>query len=206
VEEFSGFVTSWDVAADHMDLSALRTVQARGDAVGVYQGGEPYLGGEALDDDGLALTTWPWIAWRYRLDSIFLYNMTEWDYARLSRARVDWAGGKREIWENPLNQSWATNSQGVLVYPGPYVGIRGVVPSIRLKQVRRGMQDYEYLWLAARGARRDLSDDVARRLVPRALDEAGKRGAIGPRGRWERDPRAWAAGRRELAGAITTQR
>jgi hypothetical protein len=206
VEEFSGLVTAWDVAADHVDLSALRSAQARGDSVGVYQGGEPYLGGEALDDDGLALTTWPWIAWRYGLDSLFLYNMTEWDYARLSRAKVEWAGGKREIWENPLNQSWATNSQGVLVYPGPYVGIRGVVPSIRLKQIRRGMQDYEYLWMVARGGRRAMADDVARRLVPRALDESGKRGAIGPRGRWERDPRAWAAGRRELAGAISAQR
>ncbi len=199
VAAFAGLVTQWDIAGDHLDLPALRGRQQAGDAVGFYQGGEPFQGGEALDDDGLALTTWPWIAWRYRLDHLFLYNMTEWSYFRLDRASVPWAGGKREIWENPLNQSWQTNGQGVLIYPGSYVGLRGVVPSIRLKQVRRGMQDYEYLWLAAQRAGRPAADAVAQRLVPRALHEAGPLGELGARGPWERDPRAWDAARRELA-------
>jgi hypothetical protein len=203
VEAFSGLVTQWDVAGDHLDVASLRPRQAAGDRIGFYQGGEPFQGGEALDDDGLALTTWPWIAWRYGLDQVFLYNMTEWSYFRLDRVATPWSGGKREIWENPLNQSWQTNGQGVLLYPGAYVGIRGVVPSLRLKQVRRGMQDYEYLWLAAREGRRDVADRVSRRLVPRALDEAGPPGAIGPFGAWARDPRAWAAGRAELARAIS---
>ncbi len=203
VEAFAGLVTQWDLAGDYADLPALRERRAAGDRVGVYQGGEPFEGGEALDDDGLALTTWPWIAWRYGLDSLFLYNMTEWSYFRLDLAKgVPWSGRRREIWENPLNQSWQTNSQGVLVYPGPYVGIRGVVASIRLKQVRRGMQDYEYLWLAKERGRGATADAVARRLVPRALHEAGPLGRLGARGPWERDPRAWAAARRELAAAI----
>ena len=202
VDSFTGLVTQWDIAGDHADLPALRRRQAAGDRIGFYQGGEPYQGGEALDDDGLALTTWPWIAWRYRLDHLFLYNMTEWTYFRLDRTTTAWSRGKREIWENPLNQSWQTNSQGVLVYPGSYVGIRGVVPTIRLKQVRRGMQDYEYLWLAARRGGEAKADAVARRLVRSALHEAGPLGEIGPRGAWERDPRAWTAARRELARAI----
>jgi hypothetical protein len=203
VRELAGSVTDWQLAGDYADLPALRERQAAGEEVGVYQGGEPYLGGEALDDDGLALTTWPWIAWRYGLDSLFLYEMTEWDYARLARAGVPWAKGKREIWENPLNQSWATNGQGVLLYPGPYVGVRGVVASIRLKEVRRGLEDYEYLWLARRAGEGAKADAVARRLVPRALHEAGPLGKVGERrGAWERDPRAWAAARLELARAV----
>jgi hypothetical protein len=199
---FAGLVTMWDVAGDYLDVNLLRSRQAAGDSVGFYQGGEPFQGGEALDDDGLALTTWPWIAWRYGLDTLFLYNMTEWTYFRLDRAQVPWKGGKREIWENPLNQSWATNSQGVLLYPGQYVGVRGVIPSIRLKQVRRGLQDYEYLWLARQAGHGAEADAAARRLVPRALQEAGRPGQLGARGAWERDPRAWAAARRELASAI----
>lgn len=201
--EFAGLVTMWDVAGDYLDVPALRARQAAGDPVGFYQGGEPFQGGEALDNDGLALTTWPWIAWRYGLDGLYLYNMTEWTYFRLDRAEVPWKKGKREIWENPLNQSWATNSQGVLIYPGQYVGVRGVVPSIRLKQVRRGMQDYEYLWLARQAGRGAEADAAARRLVPRALHEAGPPGELGARGAWERDPRAWAAARAGLAAAIT---
>jgi hypothetical protein len=189
---FAGLVTMWDVAGDYFDVPALKARQAAGDSIGFYQGGEPFQGGEALDNDGLALTTWPWIAWRYGLDTLYLYNMTEWSYFRLDRAEVAWKGGKREIWENPLNQSWATNSQGVLIYPGQYIGVRGVVPSIRLKQVRRGLQDYEYLWLARESGRRAEADAAARRLVPRALHEAGPLGVTGARGGWERDPRAWA--------------
>ena len=202
VDGFAGLVTMWDVAGDHLDLPALRPRQAAGDRIGFYQGGEPYQGGEALDNDGLALTTWPWIAWRHRLDHLFLYNMTEWTYFRLDRVATAWSAGKREIWENPLNQSWQTNSQGVLLYPGPYVGIRGVVPTIRLKQVRRGMQDYEYLWLAARRGAEATADAIAGQLVRRALHEAGPLGQVGAPGAWERDPRAWAAARRELARAI----
>jgi hypothetical protein len=202
VSAMAGHVTMWDVAGDHLDPAPLRDRQRAGDTVGFYQGGEPFEGGEALDDDGLALTTWPWIAWRYGLDTLFLYEMTEWTYFRLDRTPKPWSGGKREIWENPLNQSWATNSQGVLLYPGPYAGVRGVVPSIRLKQVRRGMQDYEYLWLARQRGQGAAADAVARRLVPRALREAGPPGELGARGPWARDPRAWAAGREELAAAI----
>ena len=202
VEAFTGLVTQWDVAGDYMDLPALRQRQAAGDRIGFYQGGEPFQGGEALDNDGLALTTWPWIAWRYGLDHLFLYNMTEWSYFRLDRAATDWSSGKREIWENPLNQSWQTNGQGVLVYPGQYVGIRGVVPTIRLKQVRRGMQDYEYLCLTARRGGAAKADAIASRLVRRALHEAGPLGEMGNPGDWERDPRAWATARRELASAI----
>lgn len=206
VKEFGGLVTMWDIAGDHMDLPAVRERQAAGETVGFYQGGEPFQGGEALDNDGLALTTWPWIAWRYGLDTLFLYNMTEWDYHRLERAKVPWSKGKREIWENPLNQSWPTNSQGVLIYPGQYVGIRGVVASMRLKQVRRGMQDYEYLWLLKSRGEGAKADEISRRLVPRALHEAGPLGEQGARGPWERDPRAWAAARRELASAISSPR
>ncbi|BBI32774.1 DUF4091 domain-containing protein [Cohnella abietis] len=37
------------------------------------------------------------------------------------------------------------NGEGMLVYPGEQVGIDGVVPSIRLKAIRKGIEDYEYI-------------------------------------------------------------
>jgi hypothetical protein len=38
--------------------------------------------------------------------------------------------------------------EGVLVYPGGPAGVAGVVPSVRLKQVRDGIEDYDLLALA----------------------------------------------------------
>ena len=40
--------------------------------------------------------------------------------------------------------------EGMLVYPGKQVGIKGVVPSIRLKNLREGVEDYEYIEILKR--------------------------------------------------------
>jgi hypothetical protein len=205
VKEFKGYVTMWDIAGDYLNMDALAGRQQAGDFIGFYQGSEPYEGSEALDGDGLSMATWPVIAWRYKLDTLFLYNMTEWTYFRLDRgagANRPWAKLKREIWEQPLNQSWQSNSQGVLMYPGQYVGVRGVIPSIRMKQIRRGMQDYEYYWLLSQKGQQAKADDFCKQVMPAALGDAtgGKYGdtTYGP-GKWERDPRKWAAAREQMA-------
>jgi hypothetical protein len=65
---------------------------------------------------------------------------------------------------------------GQLVYPGDAVGVRGVVPSLRLKALRDGEEDYELLGLAARAGLGDEADAIARG-VARDWDE------------WSRDPR-----------------
>ena len=40
--------------------------------------------------------------------------------------------------------------EGMLVYPGEQVGILGVVPSMRLKWIREGVEDYEYIEILKR--------------------------------------------------------
>jgi hypothetical protein len=67
----------------------------------------------------------------------------------------------------------------VLVYPGRQVapfaasslGIDGVVASIRLKALRRGIQDAGILQLA-RAVNGAEADRIARRLLPRVLSDA----------------------------------
>ena len=74
---------------------------------------------------------------------------------------------------------WA-NGDGILLYPGRQIdgfaedsfGFEGVLPSIRLKNWRRGLEDAAYLRLArARDERR--ANAVARALVPSALRAGG---------------------------------
>jgi len=45
------------------------------------------------------------------------------------------------------------------------------MPSIRLKNIRRGQQDYELLWLAEKKAGKDKVKSLARELVVTAMDE-----------------------------------
>ena len=190
VNAFRGYINYWEIAGDYMYRPALANVQKDGDWVGIYQGSEPFEGGEALDMDGLALTTWPWIAWMYKLDSLFIYNSTEWN--------------TKDIWTEPRNHGWVTNSQGVLFYPGLKVGVKRALPSIRLKEMRLGMQDYEYMWLLNKAGKGDLADKVAKEIIRVGLGDAaagyGDR-YFGP-GKWERDPAKWFAARREMAEAI----
>jgi hypothetical protein len=55
----------------------------------------------------------------------------------------DWSA---DPWENPQgNQDPDYPGEGILVYPGPPAGLRGVAPSMRLKYLRDGVQDYEYI-------------------------------------------------------------
>ncbi|MHC4715144.1 MAG: hypothetical protein ACYTAN_18055, partial [Planctomycetota bacterium] len=166
-------------------------LRERGDWVAIYQGSAPFQGGEALDMDGVALVTWPWIAWMYELDSLFIYMGTMWETG--------------DIWDEPKNQGWPTNSQGVLLYPGLKFGVKRVLPSIRLKQMRRGMQDYEYMWLLAEKDGKEIADEAVKGVIHKALQDAspGKFGdnyyAPGP---WEHNSKAWFDARRRMAEAL----
>ncbi len=52
--------------------------------------------------------------------------------------------------------------EGMLFYPGEEVGIQGVVPSMRLKWLRDGVEDYEYVQILKGLNRQDWAIKVAR--------------------------------------------
>jgi hypothetical protein len=55
----------------------------------------------------------------------------------------------QDPWHDVQTYSQGTRNyfpgEGMLVYPGTQVGIQGVVPSMRLKWLRDGVEDYEYI-------------------------------------------------------------
>jgi len=56
--------------------------------------------------------------------------------------------------------------EGVLVYPGQPAGVSGVVPSIRLKQLRDGIEDYEYVEILKKLGRGQWAVEMARSVAP----------------------------------------
>ncbi len=61
-------------------------------------------------------------------------------------------------WNNPttlLDGQYMIPGEGMLVYPGTQVGLTTVVPSMRLKWIREGVEDYEYITILTALGRRD---------------------------------------------------
>ena len=88
------------------------------------------------------------------------------------------------------------NGAGIVFYPGP----AGPVPSIRMKNMRDGLEDFEYLWLleqAVAAARRGEVDLPA--AWQRRAETALEIDVVRSVSDYNRDPGALIAARRELA-------
>lgn len=72
-------------------------------------------------------------------------------------------------WLNPAGfknqQGDFWNGDGSLFYPGDNVGIAGPVASLRLKQLREGMEDYEYLVILSAMGEVDFAKSQIQRLT-----------------------------------------
>jgi hypothetical protein len=100
-----------------------------------------------------------------------------------------WQDG--DPWTNAANVSPSSgNGEGVLFYPGDKVGApNAAIPSLRLKAIRDGVEDYDYLALLAQLGDSALAASLAQTLAP-AWDN------------WAHDPAALAAARAQAAARI----
>jgi hypothetical protein len=113
-----------------------------------------------------------WIGRRYGYTGLLYWTTTYWDKA------ID-------MWSDPLTFRKRYNLEGLLFYPGDAVGMDTLVPSMRMKQIRESVEDYEYFLLAKDQA-------VAARLGRSWAD-------------WETDPARYYQAREELARAIISR-
>jgi hypothetical protein len=172
------------------DIPRVSDVQRRqGIAFWTYNGRPPSAGSMILDTSGVALRSWGWIAYRYGIDLWYAWEGLYFS-DRYNR------GGPTDVFHNATTFDERRrggedfgNGDGVLAYPGP-------LPSLRLKALRRGLQDRLLLLaLEACGHRAD-AERMARRIVPRALGEADARAS------WPSDEPPWEAARQELFDAL----
>jgi len=120
--------------------------------------GGPYFTGwpsYMIDVPGAANRVMQWLAWKYQMEGELYYSMNE-AYARQTDpwTSVYLSGG---------------NGDGTLFYPGrpDRIGGRTHIPieSIRLKLIREGMEDYEYLALFAKLAGQEAAGRYADQIV-----------------------------------------
>jgi hypothetical protein len=154
-----------------------------------YNGRPPEAGSMILDTEGTALRTWGWIAYRYDVELWYA-----WEGLYFSDR---YNGGRRtDVLSEPITfdersrggTDWG-NGDGVLVYPGP-------LPSLRLKALRRGLEDRLLLRELESCGKGDMSRQLSRRMVPRALYEAGSVAS------WPTDESDWERARNDLLDGI----
>jgi len=125
----------------------------------------------------------PWQAFRYNIGGLVLPRINDWT-------------------DNPLSSVAPADSQW-LVYPGKPFGIAGPIPSVRLKQLRRGLQDLEYLTLLKRNGQGKLADTIARILFRYGGTAAyNDHFADGCQWSWVDQPELWDLARRLMADRI----
>ena len=161
-----------------------------------YNGRPPRAGNMTIDKPGTALRTWGWIGARY---DIGLWYAWEGMYYS-DRYNLGPGAPPTDVLHNPLNDDerhkgghdWG-NGDGLLMYPGP-------VPSLRLKALRRGLQDRLLLRRLASCGPEGAAESaaLARRMVPAAL---GAVAADQPQ-TWPDDEQSWETARNDILDAI----
>ena len=105
--------------------------------------------------------------------------------------RIDKWGS--DPWNNVNNAGTYSSSnypgEGMLVYPGQPVGVKGVVASMRLKWLRDGVEDYDYIQILKDLGKSDLAMSIARSVGPDWTH-------------WSRNPEAIESARVKLGEAI----
>jgi hypothetical protein len=113
-------------------------------------------------------------------------NLTGLLYWRIDRWTSD-------PWNNVNNTGQFSSAnypgEGMLVYPGQQVGVPGVVASMRLKWLRDGVEDYEYIEMLKNLGKGDLAMQIARSVGPDWTH-------------WTRDASAIESARQQLGEAI----
>jgi hypothetical protein len=117
-----------------------------------------------------------WISWRLDVKGLLYWTTTNWS-------------STRDVWTNPLTYGDQYNMEGSLLYPGVDVGVEGFIPSIRLKQIREGLEDYEYFTILAQRRSRSVAEDVVKKIARNWHD-------------WDTDARHLLRARAEIAKLI----
>jgi hypothetical protein len=167
------------VGADAYDSNVAAAARDAGKDPWIYGGNRPIAGTVMTDVEAVSLRTIGWIAAMAGTRRWFIWETTAWyDRHPAGHGPFD-PFVTAETYHN--RDGDALMGDGVLLYPGRQrdrfqehsVGFAGVLPSIRLKNLRRGVEDAGYLSLA-RGAHRGQAEAIARALLPRILAEASR--------------------------------
>ena len=156
VDALKEAIDIWD-AYNGIKLEMLEDLRKEGKDYWFYNGNRPRYGSVILEGTAVDLRVNGWIKYLFGINTWFVWHSTHWTHnSQGPKGRL-----MQRVFNEPLtfineHLEWG-NGDGVLFYPGrmPHQaeedrGINRIMPSIRIKNIRRGQQDYELLWLASK--------------------------------------------------------
>ena len=193
--DISNVIRWWAPNAGGYDVDFFKELRTRkpNDTFWVYHAGQPAIGNHSVNQTGIDLMTWGLLCWKYKVNGSFWWAVTAYC-------------NRNNPYDHPkYNGDDDRFGNGVLFYPGSrlevlgFPNIAGPVSSFRMKSLRRGQQDYEYLWMLSQ---RKGSTAEADALVD-AVIQAGLSKADGLKApAWSKDPADWYTLRKHVAEAI----
>ena len=163
---------------DGVDLDALPGLKKQGKFHWFYNGMRPRYGSVILEAEAVDPRVNAWVKYIYEVDTWFLWEGTQW--------RHNMQGPKGHLHQRVFTEpvtfiNWSMdfcNGDGVVFYPGrmPFYpeedrGLTRLLGSVRLKNMRRGQQDYELMWMAEQKVGREKILELIKTVVPKGLEE-----------------------------------
>jgi len=187
-EDVTDLVDIWTMPGRYYDPARCRQLQAKLARTHLRVDRPPYTGSLAVQAPLTMARALPWQAFQCKADAL------------LADGGVGWpVSGNDSLFERV-----ATGPASWLLWPGRVAGLDVPVGSIRLKQLRRGLYDYEYLSLLQRHGRPELASVVAECLVRAVGTEAYADNHLdGRTDTIELDADMWARARRLMGEELT---
>jgi len=176
-EELAESIDIW-AAYDGVNLDKLQLVKDKGGDYWFYNGNRPRTGSLILEAPAVDARLNSWIMYKYGINEWFVWESTHWQHNH--------QGPKGHLHQNiyvsPLtfinNKMEFANGDGVLFYPGkmPFYpeqdrGLNQLFPSIRLKNIRRGQQDVNLMWMAEQKIGRERVLRIINNVLPKAMSD-----------------------------------
>lgn len=186
-----------------------------------YNGWRPATGSFMIEDDGIALRMLGWTQYKHKVSRWFFWASTSYKSGSRSNyetnvfEQAQTFGRKNDQLHPKYGETGSeyANGDGVLFYPGTDThfpqfsyGLTGPIASLRLKQWRRGIQDTDYLTMAAQKDPKAVAA-LVQKMIPKTLWEVGVTDPKDPSYvhadiSWSINPDDWEQARRQLANII----
>lgn len=175
--ELEDAIDIW-AAYNGVDVDVLPQIRKEGGDHWFYNGNRPRYGSVILEGAAVDFRVNSWILYKYDVNVHFIWHGTHW--------RHNSQGPKGRLHQNVFRHPLTFmndglnfgNGDGIIFYPGrmPFYpdedrGLNQVLPSIRLKNIRRGQQDAAIMKMVEDRHGRDTVLKIIDAVVPKALSE-----------------------------------